>query len=252
MEDELKQIQEWLKVLEGFGLPAYKELPSVPLYMEQVVGYINEALKPLCTSDQQVLTSFMVNNYVKAKIIDEPVKKKYNQVQLGYLMAISTLKITLSMSEISLLIEMDNDVSTDKSILYGFFRVMANDILKDSVERLSRRVDTYAIRFNEEKAKNDPKADVNLRDSLGLIALRLSIQAGVNEILSSLLLDAVGKDMHGEKAFEIESTPGAHEMRRENKISGAEAKRLVAARNKKLLEEKEKTAKKKTDSKKEK
>jgi hypothetical protein len=133
MDKELEELQIGLKPPPLLNCPPYKELPNVPLYMEQVIDYINKTLKPLKIPPIRIcLTSFMVNNYVKADILEEPNKKKYSNDHLGYLLAISVLKRVLSMSEISMLIEMDKDVSTDKSVLYGFFRVMAKDILQEN------------------------------------------------------------------------------------------------------------------------
>src|SRR5574344_572179 len=232
MDKELDELQAWLKAASSFELPPYNELPNVPLYMEQVVEYINKTLKALNPSEKDILTSFMVNNYVKADILEEPHNKKYSNDQLGYLLAISSLKRVLSMSEISLLIEMDKDVSTDKSVLYGFFRVMAKDIL-------------------QELAEGNANAEQNLRDRLGLIALRLAIQSGVDSIISQMLLDEIGKSAHGEKVYEFESTPGHHELRRENKISLAQSKRLAAAKLAAAKKEKSKEKAPSVDNKKE-
>lgn len=230
MDKELDELQAWLKAASSFELPPYNELPNVPLYMEQVVEYINKTLKPINPSEKDILTSFMVNNYVKADILEEPHNKKYTNDQLGYLLAISSLKRVLSMSEISLLIEMDKDVSTDKSVLYGFFRVMAKDILQERASKVASKADSFVDTYKRELAEGNVNAEQNLRDRLGLIALRLAIQSGVDTIISQMLLDEIGKSAHGEKVYEFESTPGHHELRRENKISLAQSKRLAAAK----------------------
>jgi hypothetical protein len=238
MDKELEELQNWLKAASSFELPSYKELPTVPLYMEQVIDYINETLKPLKITDKDMLTSFMVNNYVKADILKEPTKKKYTNDHLGYLLAITTLKRVLSMSEISMLIEMDKDVSTDKSVLYGFFKVMAKDILQESAAKVSDKTDSFVETYNREVKAGNPNAEQNLRDRLGLIALRLAIQAGVNTIMSQMILDEIGKNVHGEKVYQFESTPGHHELRREDKISLAQSKRLAAAKKEKTKDNK--------------
>jgi hypothetical protein len=71
-----------------------------------------------------------------------------------------------------------------------------------------------------------------------LIALRLAIQAGVDTIISQMLLDEIGKSLHGKDVYEFESTPGHHELRREDKISLAQSKRLAAAKKEKSKEKK--------------
>src|SRR5574344_1373847 len=197
MDKEVSELIEWLKAASVYELPPYKELPNVPLYMEQVTGYINDILKPLNPTQKDFLTSFMVNNYVKAGILAAPEKKKYTQDHLGYLLAMTTLKRTLSISEISLLIEMDKDVSTDKSVLYGFFRVMAKDILQERAPKVSMKTDSFVSTYQRELKEGNEKAEQNLRDRLGLIALRLAIQAGVDTIISQMRLDESGKSLHG-------------------------------------------------------
>jgi hypothetical protein len=230
MDKEIEKLQSWLKIAASYELPSFKELPTVPLYMEQVVGYINQKLSPLTPIDTQLLTSFMVNNYVKAKILKEPNNKKYNVEHLGYLLALTTLKRTLSMSEISLLIEMDKDVSTDKSVLYGFFKVMMKDILQETARKTENKTNSFVVRYAKDKKNNPIQADMDLRDSLGLIALRLSIQASVNQALAEVILTAIAKDTHSEKEFEIESQPSSHEVKRVNRLNKGEARRVALAK----------------------
>ncbi len=230
MDKEIEKLQFWLKTASSYELPSFKELPTVPLYMEQVVVYINQVLSPLTPSDTQILTSFMVNNYVKAKILKEPAKKKYSVEHLGYLLALTTLKRTLSMSEISLLIEMDKDVSTDKSVLYGFFSVMTKDILQETANKTELKTASFVERYEKEKKADPAKADMNLRDSLGLIALRLAIQASVNQALAEVILTSIAKDVHSEKEFELESKPTPNEVKRENRLNEGQARRLALAK----------------------
>jgi hypothetical protein len=178
----------------------------------------------------------MVNNYVKAKMISEPVKKKYNETQLGYLIAITALKNTMSMSEISLLIEMDKNLSTDKSTLYGFFRLMSKDILSDRAGSIHKKVDAIERGYDISKAAKKPYAEDNLRNSIGLLAFRLSVQSVVEKLIAEMMLSAIAKDLHGEN-FDLEGKPGAKEARRVIKISKAEAKRLAITKEIEAKEE---------------
>ena len=57
---------------EKFRLPRYNEIPNVGLYLDQVTKYIDDYLSPIAPS----LTSSMISNYVKKKIIENPIKKK--------------------------------------------------------------------------------------------------------------------------------------------------------------------------------
>lgn len=236
MKKQVDEIEKWLESSSNYELPAWKSLPTVPLYMEQVTQYINEALAPLTLDDKKTLTSFMVNNYVKAGMIKEPDKKKYGVEHLGYLLAITTLKGTLSMSELSLLIEMDSQVSTDKSVLYGFFRIMNNDIIQDKSKIVKAKIDAYVRNYDKEVAAGNPLADINLRDQVALTAFRLAIQSEVDHMISSMLISALADDLHGPKERALETTPGHKEEERERKISAAESKRLFLAKEAKAKE----------------
>ena len=89
----------------GVSLPRWEELPDMDLYMDQVVTLLNEYLKPFHAKDQEkMVTSTMINNYVKHGIVSPPVKKKYTKNHVAYLMVVCILKMVYRMDEISKLI----------------------------------------------------------------------------------------------------------------------------------------------------
>ena len=93
--------------LINFHCPRYNELPNIDLYMEQVIKYIDDNLKTLyCYDDEKVLTSAMVNNYVKQKIVEAPNKKHYTKDHLAYLILVCILKKVISLPEICKLLNM--------------------------------------------------------------------------------------------------------------------------------------------------
>lgn len=97
----MKQI---IDEISNFHCPRWNELPTITLYMDQVVYIIEESLCLFVSKEENVITSTMINNYVKNKIIAPPEKKKYSKSHLAQLFIISILKRILSMSEISDLI----------------------------------------------------------------------------------------------------------------------------------------------------
>ena len=61
--------------IENVHLPRWHELPDIELYMDQVITLIEKYLSPLITLEKHtLLTSSMVNNYVKHGLIPAPVK----------------------------------------------------------------------------------------------------------------------------------------------------------------------------------
>ena len=96
-------------ILKEYHLPEWDELPAIPLYMDQVVLLLNQYLEifSAVANDDKPVTSTMINNYVKMKIIPAPVKKKYSRVHMAYLIIVCILKQTLSISVISQMIPPD-------------------------------------------------------------------------------------------------------------------------------------------------
>ena len=81
--DKKKEIVEELL---DYHCPRYSELPNIPLYKDQVIVYIEEALSALnINKDEMLLTPTMLNNYVKHKVLQPPVNKKYDRNHLSYL-----------------------------------------------------------------------------------------------------------------------------------------------------------------------
>jgi DNA-binding transcriptional MerR regulator len=95
----------------GFHCPRYAEFPSVGLYMDQVLTILEDALSPFaCTekngSKERLVTSTMINNYVKQGLVSPPQKKRYNRHHLAYLMVVCILKNVLPIADICRLIEL--------------------------------------------------------------------------------------------------------------------------------------------------
>ncbi|HFH0609160.1 TPA: DUF1836 domain-containing protein [Enterococcus faecium] len=101
MEKMRQQLMEWGKELETFRLPQWEELPDLELYMDQVRTLVDRYLSPVIQGEKHpLLTSSMVNNYVKLGLIPAPVKKRYNKEHVAFLLAITTLKQVLTIPEI--------------------------------------------------------------------------------------------------------------------------------------------------------
>ncbi len=87
----------------GFALPRYADLPTVGLYLDQTVQFVNGYFR---TFQGVELTASMVSNYVKKGILSHPIKKKYTREQLACLIYIVVSKTVLSMENIDTLFRM--------------------------------------------------------------------------------------------------------------------------------------------------
>lgn len=79
----------------------WEELPDLALYMDQVLTILEKQLSLIaCGPEDKNLTSTMINNYVKHKVIPAPIKKKYEKEHLANLTMVCIAKQVLSLSEI--------------------------------------------------------------------------------------------------------------------------------------------------------
>jgi len=102
------KLRRWETYLNGFRLPDWKEIPDLGLYMEQVTALMQVYLDylPPELKDEQFITAATINNYVRIKVMPEPVKRRYYRVHIAYLIIILTLKHSLSIALIQKIIPM--------------------------------------------------------------------------------------------------------------------------------------------------
>lgn len=95
--------------LEQFHCPRWDQLPDFELYMDQVLYFVNDRFRILYFEDEKdILTSNMINNYVKNSIVHPPERKHYKQYHLAFLIVVTILKRCYSLSDISKLIEIED------------------------------------------------------------------------------------------------------------------------------------------------
>ena len=100
------KLRRWETYLNNYRLPPWEHIPDLGLYMEQVVALLRQTLDylPPELKDEEFITAAAINNYVRTKIMPEPVKKRYYRVHIAYLLVICTLKQGLSIALIQRLL----------------------------------------------------------------------------------------------------------------------------------------------------
>ena len=166
-------------ILKEYHLPAWEELPTIPLYMDQVVLLLNQYLEIFAAvaNDDKPVTSTMINNYVKLKIIPAPVKKKYSKVHMAYLIIVCILKQTLSISVISQMIP--PDLSED-DIRTAYTSFVANQ--------------TKAFSYVTEQIKNVAVPILNgseteEEDRLNDLVLQVAVSANIFKLLTGWIAE---------------------------------------------------------------
>ena len=98
----MEEISAFRQQLETLRPADWETLPDFPLYMDQVLSYMERQTIRLDESD--TLTASMVNNYTKNGLVPRAAGKKYNQEHLAYLTFICILKQVMSARDMDLLI----------------------------------------------------------------------------------------------------------------------------------------------------
>ena len=125
--------------------PKWSELPTIDLYLDQVLLYVNQLDSSSIVDDDKGLTAAMINNYVKNGHLDKPIKKKYSRRQLARLIVITCLKNVFAIQEVS------------KTI---------SSLTKDSNSEVM--YDNFVMCMNEEKREGLPEVIVSACDTVRL------------------------------------------------------------------------------------
>lgn len=142
--------------IENFHIPRWDELPSVDLYLDQVVKLINNCLSPYIffndeNKETELLTKTMINNYVKNELIDAPLKKQYSKIQLAKLFVICVLKQVYSMQDIKKLINMALEFAGIEASYNQFCNLFEEALLctytrKDFIDKNSSSDNMYLLK----------------------------------------------------------------------------------------------------------
>ena len=183
----------------------WESIPEIGLYMDQVIGYLNRRLGFLAEEDEPLLSSSMVNNYVKAGILTRPKKKRYSREQLAELYMLCSLKQVLEIQDAA-------DVSEEYT---------KNHTAQDRYEALSlhQREVAEVCRTRLNATEEDREAQIEL-------AVRLSVEAAVCRATAVRLIDTLrSEDAALRKAQKKADRAAAKALREKAKIARTELKK---------------------------
>lgn len=101
----IADILAWSKEIRTSSAMEWNRLPEIYLYMDQVLTFMNKQLRLYARENgEALLTSSMINNYVKVGVLPRPEQKKYSRDHLAVLLVICMLKQVLSIQDIDSLI----------------------------------------------------------------------------------------------------------------------------------------------------
>lgn len=118
------KLRHWETYLDHYRLPDWEAVPNIGLYMEQVIALLKDYLDylPPELKGEPFLTAAAINNYVRKKIIPEPVKKKYYRVHIVYLIVICSLKQSLPIPTVQKMIPEDMSEEALKNFYVAYSR----------------------------------------------------------------------------------------------------------------------------------
>ena len=111
----------------------WDSLPDIPLYMDQVVGYLSRQTAAFGEGDG--LTPAMINNYIKDGLLERANGKKYGQEHLAYLTAIGALKQVMSVREMKVLTTVGREMRAPEK-QYEYFCKYLDQAMSDAAHRL--------------------------------------------------------------------------------------------------------------------
>lgn len=135
MDESIQKLNDWVAAVHDFDPTPWERLPELDLYMDQVITLMGKQLELFQVGEERLLTSSMINNYVKGGVLPRPSQKKYSRDHLAMLTMICMLKSVLSLPEIQETmhgLDAENRVET----LYPDFSAMELRALGGVVERI--------------------------------------------------------------------------------------------------------------------
>jgi len=173
--DELKELKE--RLMEERPT-AWEDFPDIGLYMDQIISYMPRQL--IRFGDGEVLTSAMVNNYIKDGMLPRAEGKRYSPTHLAYLTAICALKQVLSVRSVSHLIN-TGGAGRDPEELYAYFTQELDKALTETGQALD---------------------ESTAEDSLPQLALGLALRSYADKLACERVLDILQSRAAPEKPKE--------------------------------------------------
>ncbi len=181
------KLRRWEKYLSEYRLPAWADLPDIGLYMEQVVALLKVYLDymPPELKGEQLISPATINNYVRKKIMPEPVKKRYYRTHIAYLIMICTLKQSLSISMLQTLVPMSLGEEELEALYTSYVKRH-----RIAAAFFVQQVRTAAAGILD----HEPESELSTGDTGELIA-STAIIGGLSRLLAEKLLLLEGKDL---------------------------------------------------------
>lgn len=138
----MEELAELRQLLAQQRPDSWDRLPDIPLYMDQVVGYLSRQM--ISIGDGDALTSAMINNYIKDGLLERANGKKYGQEHLAYLTAITALKQVMSVREMKVLTTVGREMREPEK-QYDYFCKYLDQAMSDTAQHLDENTTDHDL-----------------------------------------------------------------------------------------------------------
>ena len=196
------KLRRWEKYLLNYRLPHWDQIPELGLYMEQVIALLKQYLDylPPELKEEQFITAAAINNYVRIKIMPEPVKKRYYRIHIAYLLVICTLKQGLSIALVQRVLPM------------GLSEQEVRDAYENYVEQHRKSAAFFIEQVRRvagpilDHEGNDPEYSTGNTENL---IVSSAIIGGLARLLAEKLMLLEGRDLSDGGSIEVRRKPGS-------------------------------------------
>ncbi len=162
MKSNKALLREFIDHISKMELIHASDIPSIPLYMDQVTTFMNEHLKAHKRyDDDKIMTKTMINNYAKNDLLPSPEKKKYSKDHMILLLFIYYFKNILSITDIQALLAPITDKyfqansGMNLAELYEDIRKLRSSASREMLDDLTRQMDRASTLFQDKENQEE-------------------------------------------------------------------------------------------------
>lgn len=189
----MEELKELRRRMEEDRPQPWSMMPDIGLYMDQLISYMPRQL--IHYGEGEVLTSAMVNNYIKDGVLPRAEGKRYARTHLAYLTAICALKQVLPVREVRLLVQ-SGVAGRDSEATYEHFRQALDEALSETAQSLDEDLEA---------------------EDLPRLALALALRSYADQLACRRLLDILAQQQPQEERPEKGHGRSRKELKRAEK-----------------------------------
>lgn len=212
---ERNEFQDILKDAVNDAELKSSDIPSIELYVDQIINLHTEKLKEGSTRfyDRQ-LTKTMINNYAKDRVITPVKGKKYTKEQIIQILTVYTLKGTLSIGEIKRMLS--GICSADKSLVELYDKYTSS---KENTREYAQKVVEEMLAENGLRIEND--------DDFFVAVATISAMSAFMKSIAQAMIDAKYPEPVEESEPEKEKKEKEKKEKKEKKDKKDKKKKTV-------------------------